>query len=55
MWGEAESIDVIKPVRLNLQAWGEREASVAQMLALSQSALLIKALAVRKLGGESIW
>lgn len=33
--GEEESIDVIKPVRLNLRACGEREVSVAQMPALS--------------------
>lgn len=53
--GEEESVDVIKLVRLNFQAWGEREVSVAQLPALSQSALLTKALNVRKLGGESIW
>ena len=49
--GEEESIDVIKPFRLNIQVWGEREVSIAQLPALLQSAILIKALAVRKLGG----
>lgn len=33
--GEEESIDVIKPVRLNLRACVEREESVTQMPALS--------------------
>lgn len=33
--GEKESIDVIKPVRLNPRACGEREVSVAKMPALS--------------------
>lgn len=47
--GEAESTGVIGPIRLNLQAWGEREVTVAQLPTLPQSALLIKALSVRKL------
>ena len=51
--GEAESIGMIKPIRFNIQAWGEREVSVTRLPALSQSALVIKALAVRELGGES--
>ena len=44
---------MIKPIRFNIQAWGEREVSVTRLPALSQSALVIKALAVRELGGES--
>lgn len=48
--GEAESMGVIEPIRLNLQAWGEREVIVARLPTLPQSALLIKALSVRKLG-----
>lgn len=38
---EVESMDVIRSIRLNLQAWGEREVNVARLPALSQSALLI--------------
>lgn len=53
--GEEESTDLIKPVRLNIRACGEREVSVAQTPALSYSTPLIEALDVRKLGGESIW
>lgn len=48
--GEAESMGVIGPIRLNLQAWGEREVNVAQFPTLPQSALLMKALSVRKPG-----